>query len=346
MTGGASTGGDRIVAVDVGTQSVRALLVGPDGTIHGSARVPIVPYVSPQPGWAEQDPEVHWSAVGEACRRLLVETGIAAEAIVALTLTTQRGTVVVTDDAGTALRPAIIWLDDRRTRGLPPFGGVGGLTALGFRALRLRDTIEGFAAACEANWLRSEEPQTWSAIRHYLLLSGFLTHRLTGRFVDSAAAQVGYLPYDYRRFRWASPGDWRWTVAPVDPAWLPELVPPTGRLGELTTTAAAATGLPVGLPVIAAAADKACEVLGSGAIRPEMRGHLVWDRRLGQHDDAPLRRGHPADPAVPVGRARGVVAGGPGLSRLLDGRVVQARVRRVGGRAGSRARCRPGVAVR
>jgi sugar (pentulose or hexulose) kinase len=261
---------DRIVSIDVGTQSVRALLVGADGAIHGSARVPIVPYVSPRPGWAEQDPDVHWAAIGAACREVLATTATPPEALAAATLTTQRGTVVVTDAEGRPLRPAIVWLDDRRTSGLPPFGGVGGATALAFRALRLRDTIEGFAAACEANWLRAEEPETWGRVRHYLLLSGYLTHRLTGRFVDSAAAQVGYLPFDYRRFRWAPAGDWRWTVAPVDPAWLPELVGPTERLGEITPEAAAGTGLPAGLPVIAAAADKACEVLGSGAITPDI----------------------------------------------------------------------------
>ncbi|MEX1172490.1 MAG: FGGY-family carbohydrate kinase [Chloroflexota bacterium] len=261
---------DRIVAIDVGTQSVRALVVGPDGTIHAGVRVPIVAYVSPQPGWAEQDPEVHWAAIGEACRRVLADPAARPDAVAGVTITTQRGTVVVTDANGDALRPALIWLDDRRTLGLPPLGGVGGMTALGFRVLGLRDTIEGFAAACEANWLRANEPETWGRIAHYLLLSGYLTHRLTGRFVDSVAAQVGYLPFDYRRSRWSADGDWRWTIAPIRPEWLPELVPATGRLGELTPAAAAHTGLPVGLPVIAAAADKACEVLGSGAIRPEM----------------------------------------------------------------------------
>ncbi len=57
---------------------------------------------------------------------------------------------------------------------------------------------------------------------------------------------------------------------PVDRAWLPELVPPTASLGGLTAEAAEATGLPAGLPIIAAAADKACEVLGSGALTPDV----------------------------------------------------------------------------
>lgn len=261
---------DHVVAIDVGTQSARALVVAPDGAIIALARVPFAPYVAERPGWAEQDPEVYWSAVGEACRRVLADPAVTRDSLAGVALTTQRGTVVVTDDAGRPLRPAITWLDDRRTEGLPPFGGVGGVTALGFRLLGLRDTIETFAAACEAGWLRANEPETWARIRRYLLLSGFIAHRLTGRFVDSTAAQVGYLPFDYRAFRWAKPGDWRWTVAPVDPAWLPDLVPPTGHLGEITPAAAAATGLPVGLPLIAAAADKACEILGSGAVTPEI----------------------------------------------------------------------------
>jgi sugar (pentulose or hexulose) kinase len=260
--------GEHVLAIDVGTQSVRAHVVAADGTFVASARVPIVAYVAPQPGWAEQDPTVHWDALVTATRQVLADPGVSVSSLGGVALTTQRGTVVVTDADGRPLRPAMIWLDDRRTEGLPPMGGVGGVTGLGFRALRLRDTIEGFAAACEANWLRANEPDTWRAIRHYLLLSAWLHHRLTGRFVDSAASQVGYLPFDYKAFAWARPGHWSWTVAPVDPAWLPELVQPAERLGEISPAAAAATGLPAGLPVIAAAADKACEVLGAGAIDP------------------------------------------------------------------------------
>jgi sugar (pentulose or hexulose) kinase len=208
--------------------------------------------------------------MGEASRRALDAPGARSDAIAGIALTTQRGTIVVTDEDGRPLRPAIVWLDDRRTEGLPPYGGVGGATGLAFRALRLRDTIDGFAAACEANWLRANEPETWRAIRRYLFLSGFLVHRLTGRFVDSAAAQVGYVPFDFRRFRWAGSGDWRWTVAPVERDWLPDLAQPTERLGEVTPAAAAHLGIPAGLPLVAAAADKACEVLGLGVTGPEV----------------------------------------------------------------------------
>jgi sugar (pentulose or hexulose) kinase len=263
----AASGADNVLALDAGTQSVRALVFDPRGGLVASSRIPIEPYVSPQPGWAEQDAELYWRSVGEACATLWAAGVARPETIAGVSLTTQRGTVIVTDDAGAPLRPAMVWLDQRRTEGVPPIGGINGIA---FRALGVRDTVAAFQADCEANWIRVHDPATWRSIRHYLLLSGFLTHRLTGRFVDSVASQVGYIPFDYKRFRWAKSGDWRWQAAPIDAEWLPELVPPTGSLGGLTPAAATALGLPIGTPVVAAAADKACEVLGSGALEPHI----------------------------------------------------------------------------
>jgi sugar (pentulose or hexulose) kinase len=134
----------------------------------------------------------------------------------------------------------------------------------------VRDTVAAFQADAEANWIRANEPDIWRRTAHYLLLSGFLSQRLTGRYVDSTAAQVGYLPFDYKGLGWAAAKDWKWQILPVEPRQLPELVPPTGRLGDLTAEAAAHLGLAAGTPVIAAAADKACEVLGSGALDPHI----------------------------------------------------------------------------
>ena len=258
---------DRLLAIDVGTQSVRAMIFDPAGNLLARTKVPIEPYVPGPPGCCEQDPELYWRAVAEACHRLWAEPEGRRDALAGVALTTQRGTIVVTDEHGDPLRRAMVWLDRCRAEGLPRIGGRWGLM---FRAAGVTETVATFGAEAEANVIRRHEPETWARIRHYLFLSGFLVHRLTGEFRDSVAAQVGYVPFDYKALTWAGPGDWKWQAAPVERAWLPELVPPGGQLGEITAAAAGITGIPAGLPLFAAAGDKACEVLGSGALEPHI----------------------------------------------------------------------------
>ncbi len=258
---------DHILAIDNGTQSVRALLFDLQGNLVTKARVPIDPYTSPRPGWAEQEPAYYWEMLCAACRQLWQTTPVPKEAIAGVALTTQRATMVNVDRRGRALRPAIVWLDQRRTEGLKP---VGGLWGLAFRLVGMAETVAYFQAEAEANWIRTHQPEIWERTHKYLFLSGYLTHRLTGRFVDSVGSQVGYVPFDYKNLRWAGPRDWKWQAVPMDPEKLPDLVPPAGVLGEITPAAAEATGIPAGLPLVAAAADKACEVMGAGCIDPHV----------------------------------------------------------------------------
>lgn len=256
-----------ILAIDSGTQSVRALIFDLRGNLVERVRVPIEPYTSPQPGWAEQDPEYFWEALCEACQRLWKQMAIPKEAIAGVALTTQRSTMVNVDKAGHPLRPAIVWLDQRRTEGVKP---VGGLWGLAFKASGMAETVAYLQAEAEANWVRAHQPEIWEQTHKYLLLSGYLTYRLTGQFVDSVGCQVAYMPFDYKSLAWAKSWDWKWQAVPMSLAILPDLVPPTEQLGTVTAAAAAATGLPEGLPIIAAAADKACEVIGSGSLEPHI----------------------------------------------------------------------------
>ncbi len=262
-----SAAADTILAIDVGTQSVRALLFDPRGNLRQKVRVPIEAYVSPEPGWAEQDPDYFWDALCQACQQLWAQTDIPKAAIAGVALTTQRATMINVDREGRPLRPAIIWLDQRRTEGLPP---VKGLWGLAFKVLGIAPTVAYLQAEGECNWIRVHQPEIWQATHKYLFLSGYLTYKLTHRFVDSVASQVGYLPFDYKRQDWGRPWDWKWQAVPMERRVLPRLIPPAKPLGEITPEAAEATGIPAGLPLIAAAADKACEVLGSGSLEPHI----------------------------------------------------------------------------
>ena len=256
---------DLILAIDNGTQSVRAMIFDLRGNLVALSRVPIEPYFSTAPGLAEQRPEVFWDAICLACQQLWLMPGVRKDAIAGVALTTQRGTMINVDKDGKPLRPAIVWLDQRRTEGLKPVSGVWGLA---FALSGMTGTVAYLQAEAEANWLRTHQPDVWAKTHKYLLLSGYLTQRLVGEYVDSIGCQVGYIPFDYKRKHWAAKSDWKWQAIPLNPALLPDLVAPAQPLGQISRSAAVATGIPVGLPLIAAAADKACEVIGSGALDP------------------------------------------------------------------------------
>jgi len=259
--------GDKLLAIDNGTQSVRALIFDAAGNLLAKNRVPIEPYYSTSPGLAEQDPHVFWEGVCQACQGLWQMPGVSKEEIAGVALTTQRSTLINVDQQGNPLRPAIVWLDQRRTEGLKP---VSGLWGLAFRLTGMRETVAYLQAEAESNWLQRYQPDIWKATHKFLLLSGYLTYKLVGRFVDSVSCQVAYIPFDYKNQRWASKGDWKWQAVPMDRELLPELVPAAQLLGEITPEAAAETGIPAGLPLIAAAADKACEVIGAGCLEPHI----------------------------------------------------------------------------
>lgn len=259
--------GDLLLAIDNGTQSVRALIFTPQGILVAKNRVVIDPYYSTAPGLAEQDPELFWKAICEACQGLWSKPDVRKEAIAGVALTTQRATMVNVDKNGCPLRPAIVWLDQRRTEGLRPVGGMWGLA---FWLSGMSETVAYLQAEGEANWIQRHQPDVWRATYKYLFLSGYLTYRLVGRFVDSVGCQVGYVPFDYKVLDWASKLDWKWQAVPMDPAVLPELVQPAGLLGHISAVAAQETGIPVGLPLIAAAADKATEVIGAGCLEPNI----------------------------------------------------------------------------
>ena len=255
-----------ILAIDNGTQSVRALLFDLQGNLVDKSQVAIT-YQSAEPGWAEADADVFWQALCQACQQLWQTTRVNKSDIAGLVITTQRGTTLALDANGQPLRPAMIWLDQRRTEHAPRLAW---WWEAAFRAIGMRDTVRHFQKEAEANWIAQHQPDLWARTAKYLLLSGYLNYRFTGRFVDSVAAQVGYVPFDYKKGQWAPPHDWKWQALPITPAMLPELVAAGTVIGQVSEQAAQDTGIPAGLRVLAGAADKACEVLGAGCLTPDI----------------------------------------------------------------------------
>lgn len=260
-----------LLSIDNGTQSLRALLFDTKGNLVAKGQQIITPYFSAYPGWAEQEPEYYWQSVKEACDLLWEDmsanTNISKEQIIGMSVTTQRGTVVNLGEDGKALRPAIVWLDQRHASTDEPIKWPWNWL---FKIARVEDIIQRFQEKSQAIWVRQNQPELWAKTDKYLLLSGFLNYQFTGEFSDSIGSQVGYIPFDYKKLDWLRKSDWRWSMLDIKPSMLPELVEPGTKIGEVTEAAAHHTGIPAGLPVIATASDKACEIIGSGGNKPHI----------------------------------------------------------------------------
>ena len=261
------TSDELILSIDIGTQSVRAVAIDLMGNIIDLYKQHIEPYFSVKPGWAEQHPEYFYEQLCIATQQLWIKNPDLKPRITAVTLTTQRGTVVNLDENGNSLRPAIHWLDQRlaRLEGFPPRWMKQGL-----KFLDLYEMMVYAIQQAECNWIRQEQPEIWEKTHKFMLLSGFIVHRLTGEFADSIGNTVAYLPFDYKRQQWATGFHLNKIMFKVPPEKLCRLVKPSDQISIITEKASKETGIPAGLPLIAAAADKANEVLGSGCHTPDI----------------------------------------------------------------------------
>jgi len=255
-----------ILSIDAGTQSIRAALVDLTGHIIDLVKTPIEPYFSDRPVWAEQRPEYYWQMLCKTCQNLFEITKCPREDVVAVTMTSQRGTYINVDKEGNSLRPAIVWLDQRKAsiKGIIPSFSIPFLKVLG-----LYGFIKYVTQYCRSNWIKQNQPEIWDKTYKFLFLSGYLTHKITGEFKDSYGNMIGTVPFDVKKFDWAGAWDLKWMLFPLEKEKLPELVKPTELLGHVTDKAADETGIPKGLPLLAASNDKACDVLGAGCLTPD-----------------------------------------------------------------------------
>jgi xylulokinase len=181
---------EALIGLDVGTTGVKAVAISPDGELLATAEESY-PLSTPQPGWAEQDPEDWWRAA-EACLARLPHGPVG--------LSGQMHGLVVLDAGDRVLRPAILWNDQRTAAECVEIEERVGLERLieltGNRAL------PGFTAP-KLLWLRRHEPEVYGRIAHVLLPKDYVRFRLTGERAIDAADASGTLLFDVAHRRWS-----------------------------------------------------------------------------------------------------------------------------------------------
>lgn len=231
---------------------------------------------SPQPGWQEQDPRDWWNGVCAALNEVSTELRSQEREPVALSITHQRETFVCLDEHGEAVRPAIMWLDTRAGEQIARLGS-GEVHRLSGKPPSTTPSLYKLA------WLAEHEPDVLRATAVVHEVHGYLVEQLTGNRVTSWASADPMSLMDLNDFTW-SPDLVAMAGLRLDQ--MPELIPPGAVAGKVNAAAAAATGLPVGLPVVAGAGDGQCAGLGA-AVHSGDRAYLNLGTgiTLGTHSD-------------------------------------------------------------
>ena len=234
-----------LVGLDVGTTGVKALRISPDGEIVARAEEGYR-LSTPQPGWAEQDPEDWWRAAEAAL------AAVGSDGVAGIGLSGQMHGLVALDNADRVLRPAILWNDQRTGAECAEIEARFGLRELvrltGNRAL------PGFTAP-KLLWLRRHEPDVYARIARVLLPKDYVRLRLAGEHATDVADASGTLLFDVRQRRWSGEV-LEGLEIPAD--WVPAALESTGLSGRTAD----------GLPVAAGAGDQAAGALGVGVDRP------------------------------------------------------------------------------
>lgn len=248
-----------ILTFDIGTQSARAMLVDKQGNVIGQKQQAYEKaYISPKPGWAEQDPDMYWNLMAALSLQLKVDFESLWPDIAAVTCTCIRATTICLGKNGRPLRPAVVWLDKRRDTRLPP---IPPKNRLAFRLAGLLKPVEAIRSNLACNWIKNNQPEIWSETDKFVLLSAYLNLQFCGRLADSTANTVGVLPYDTKTGAWLAKNDIRRSIYLMEDDKLYELVKPGEILGRITAAASEKTGIPEGVPYVVTGADKACETL-------------------------------------------------------------------------------------
>ena len=256
------------LGIDTSTTSSKALIIDERGEVIAVASSPHT-LQTPKPLWSEQNPLEWWEAVSASIRSVLEKAGISGDRIAAVGLTGQMHGLVLLNDAGNVLRPAILW-NDQRTQsqcdeihqrvGKEKFIQITGNVALtGFTAPKIL-------------WVKENEPDVYAKAKHVLLPKDYVRYKLTGEYAMDKADGAGTVLFDLKKRDWS---DEVLAALDIPRAWMPKTFEGTEFTGYINEEAARLTGLKAGIPVAAGGGDQAAGAVGVGAVEPGIVGLTV-----------------------------------------------------------------------
>jgi xylulokinase len=253
--------GPYVIGCDVGSQGTNAALYAADGTLVASA-YEAYDVDFPHPGWAEQDPRLWTAALHAAIARLVADVPEGPSAVKGLSFGSQLDGMVVCDERGRALRPAMIWMDRRAepqaaalAEKLPP--------AEFYRLVGAN--LDSSHAVFKALWVRDQQPEVFAEAAHLMPPGSYVLREATGILAVDYSNASSLALLDPRTRTWSARV---LDAAGVDAAMLPELAAGTQPVGQVTGEFAEATGLSPETVVVVGCGDEMAATLGAGVFAP------------------------------------------------------------------------------
>ncbi|MCW6511963.1 xylulokinase [Lichenifustis flavocetrariae] len=247
------------IGIDLGTTSVKTILIDEEGTTWGTVSEPVA-VSRPRPGWSEQDPEHWWAAVAKTLDGLKAAHPAAMAAVRGIGLSGHMHGATLLDAQDRVLRPAILWNDGRSAdecldieASFPEARAVTGNIAMpGFTAPKLA-------------WVRRHEPEIFAQVAKVLLPKDFVRLRLIGDYVSDMSDSAGTYWLDVGRRDWS---DALLAATGLDRSHMPRLAEGTEATGRLKPDLAARWGMTTAPVVAGGAGDNAASACGIGAVTP------------------------------------------------------------------------------
>lgn len=250
-----------LLGIDIGTSGTKTLICDEDGHVLATAMAEH-PIFSPRPGWSEQHPEDWWQATITATKAVVKKAKLKPADITGIGLSGQMHGSVFLGNGPKALRPALLWNDQRTAKQCDDITAkAGGRERL--IEMVANPALTGFTAP-KILWVREHEPKVYEKTRHILLPKDYIRYRMTGEYATEVGDASGTLLLDVKNRRWS---DELLSLLQIDKALLPSTVAESHVVtGKLTKDAAKLLGLAEGTPVVGGSGDQPAGAVGNGIV--------------------------------------------------------------------------------
>jgi xylulokinase len=249
-----------LLGIDLGTSSIKALLIREDGATLASATEEY-PLSTPRPLWSEQDPAEWWRGACQVTQAVIARAGIQPREIKSVGLSGQMHGLTLLDRDGGVLRPAILW-NDQRTG--PQCEEITRLAGGARRVLELTANVvlPGFTAP-KIVWVRENEPEVYARAAHILLPKDYLRYKMSGEFATEVSDASGMSVFDVRRRTWS---DEMLRALDIPRDWMPRCAESHEVTAAVSAAAARDIGLAPGTPIVGGGGDNAAGAVGNGVV--------------------------------------------------------------------------------